>query len=178
MFFLESSRYLNSAVRYGTMLEELMQDENHAKMVEHFVVHEKFEQNDKELCEILEIYPRDRNKIIQKLLDVGLIFVTREIASTRFYLVDPKSRLLKPLRILIHDLSARGALKEAESQLEEEYFKDRPLVAFCPKCGLESRINDKSLKLGDENAQNITIKACCGHCNLNFVITYDEIENR
>ena len=98
------------------MLEELFENKEMARVIEHFILHEKFEQNRKDLCEINEIYPTEMKLILKKLIDWGIIVKTREIAMTGFYLVNPKSELITPLRILSQKFGIARALHIASEQ--------------------------------------------------------------
>ncbi len=100
------------------MLEELFFHEKVAKIIEHFIIHEKWVQNKKELCEILEIYPELMRDILKKLMEFDLIKVTKQIARSKFYRLNEKSELLPHLRGLVQDFGILTSLKIAEEELE------------------------------------------------------------
>jgi len=107
---------------YGNkkLLEELFFHEKVAGVIEHFVIHEKWEQNKKELCEFLEIYPELMKEILEKLAEFNLIEVTKKIARSKFYRINNQSKLLPFLRGLIHEFGMQGALKIAEEELNKK----------------------------------------------------------
>jgi hypothetical protein len=102
------------------MLEELFFHEKVSLVIEHFVIHEKWEQNKKDLCEILEIYPKLMRKILDKLVEFKLIKVTRKIARSKFYKLNNQSELIPHLRGLIQDLSIQKSLEFAKTQEDEK----------------------------------------------------------
>ncbi|MHA1328110.1 MAG: hypothetical protein ACTSRH_12440 [Promethearchaeota archaeon] len=101
------------------MLEELFFHEKVAKVIEHFIIHEDWEQNKKELCEFLEIYPELMKEILEKLLEFEIIEVTRKIAKSKFYRVNKQSKLIPLLRGLIQNFAIQRSLKIARKELEE-----------------------------------------------------------
>jgi hypothetical protein len=96
------------------ILEELITDERTIRVLEHFIIHEEFEQNRKDLCEELKIYPRKMNEILEKLVEWEIIEVTKTIAKTNFYKVNHASKLINPLRVLIQEMSFINSLKISE----------------------------------------------------------------
>ncbi len=102
------------------MLEELLFSQNMVKTIEHFILHEKWEQNQKDLCEMLKIYQKAMKEILKKLVEFGLIIETRRIAKSRFYRLNKESELVKPLRLLSQKFSTQRALRIAELELEKE----------------------------------------------------------
>ena len=96
---------------------ELFENKNMVKVIEHFIIHERFEQNIKDLCEINEIYPREMKKILKKLLQFGIIIKTREIAMTGFFLVNKESDLITPLRLLSQRFGMMRALQITEEEM-------------------------------------------------------------
>jgi transcription initiation factor IIE alpha subunit len=102
------------------MLEELFSDKNTTKVIEHFIIHEKWDQNQKELCEELQIYQRSMRNILQKLVSFNIIKVTRQIAKSKLYRVNESSPLIKPLRVLLHEFISIEALSQYEESQKEE----------------------------------------------------------
>ena len=102
------------------MLEELFFSKKMARTIEHFIIHEKWEQNQKEICETLEIYQKAINEILKKLMEFGLIKETKRIAKSKFYMLNKESELIKPLRLLSQKFSAQRALKMAELENKSE----------------------------------------------------------
>ncbi len=102
------------------LLEELFFHEKVARVIEHFVIHEKWEQNKKEVGEILEIYPELMKEILAKLVEYELIIVTKKIARSKFYRINKQSILLPFLRGLIQEFSMQRSLKIVEEELEKE----------------------------------------------------------
>lgn len=105
-------------------------NKNMAKVVEHFIIHEEWEQNQKELCEFLEIYPRAMKKLLETLeQELKIIKVTRKIAKSKFYKINQKSELINPLRVLIKKLTYQKALETAEAEeRREKELKDTELI--------------------------------------------------
>jgi len=52
------------------MLEELIRDKNTAKVIEHFIIHERWEQDQKDLISELKIHPKTMKDILQTLLNL------------------------------------------------------------------------------------------------------------
>jgi len=111
------------------MLEELFFHDKVALVLEHFVLHEKWEQNKKEMCEYLEIYPKLMRKILKKLLEFEIIKVTRKIARSKFYKLNEESELIPYFRGLIQDLSMQRAMDFAENQenIKEKEEEKEPI---------------------------------------------------
>jgi len=112
------------------LLEELFFHEKVARVIEHFVIHEKWEQNKKEICEILEIYPELMKEILAKLVEFNLIEVTKKIARSKFYIINKQSRLLPFLRGLIQEFGIQISLKIAEEELNKEELKKNEKIEF------------------------------------------------
>ena len=112
------------------LLEELFFHEMVARVIEHFVIHEKWEQNKKEICEILEIYPELMKEILAKLVEYNLIEVTKKIARSKFYVINKQSRLLPFLRGLIQEFGMQRSLKIAEEELKKEDLKKNEKIEF------------------------------------------------
>ena len=102
------------------MLEELFFHKKMAGVIEHFVIHERWEQNKKDLCEILEIYPELMKEILEKLIEFDLIKVTKQIAKSKFYQINKQSKLLLSLRRLIQEFGMQTSLKIAKEELNKE----------------------------------------------------------
>jgi len=102
------------------MLEELFFHEKVARVIEHFIIHERWDQNKKEICEILEIYPELMKEILEKLIEFNLIEVTKRIARSKFYRINKQSKLLPSLRKLIQEFGMLRSLKIAEKELNKE----------------------------------------------------------
>lgn len=98
------------------MLEELFFHEKAAVVIEHFVIHEKWEQNKKELCENLEIYPKLMRKILDTMMEFKIIKVTRQIARSKFYKLNTESKLIPYLRGLVQDMSIQKSLEFAKKE--------------------------------------------------------------
>lgn len=107
------------------LLEELFFHEKVARVIEHFVIHEKWEQNKKEVGEILEIYPELMKEILAKLVEYELIIVTKKIARSKFYRINKQSILLPFLRGLIQEFSMQRSLKIVEEELEKEELTEK-----------------------------------------------------
>jgi len=105
------------------MLEELFFSKKMAKTIEHFILHEKWEQNQKDICEVLKIYQKAMKEILRQLVEYGLIKETKRIAKSRFYILNKESELVKPLRSLSQKFSAQRAVKMAELEIEKEKEK-------------------------------------------------------
>ena len=112
------------------MLEELFFNKKVAKVVEHFIIHEKWAQNKKEICEILEIYPELMKEILEKLVEYKLIEVTKKIARSKFYLVNKQSKLLPSLRGLIQEFGIQRAIRIADEDLEREKLTEKEKIQF------------------------------------------------
>jgi len=102
----------------GGAFTELFQSK-YARVIEFFMVHEgnpgrKWDHNQKDLCEILEMYPSALRPILKKLEEISFIQVTRKIAKSRFYAVNPDCKFLTPLRKLLRELAFYLAEQEAE----------------------------------------------------------------
>lgn len=97
-----------------------MTDTNTMKVIEHFIIHECWEQNMKDLCEILEIYPRDLRPILENLTKWGFLTITKTIAKTNFYKLNQNSKLINPIRVLVQELSIQGSLETAKEEMEKE----------------------------------------------------------
>lgn len=95
-------------------------EEPTARVIEWFIVHEKWEQNQKDLCENCRIYPKAMRKVLKKLERLGIISITRRIAKSKFYKVNQDSPIIAPLRRLSQQLAMQLATAEAEKQLATE----------------------------------------------------------
>ena len=102
------------------MLEELFFHEKVARAIEYFIIHEKWEQNKKEIGEVLEIYPELMKEILDKLVEYELIIVTKKIAKSKFYRINKQSNLLSLLRGLIQEFGMQRSLKIAEEEMNKE----------------------------------------------------------
>lgn len=98
------------------MLEKLFPS-SEARVVEWLILHERWAQNQKDLCEALKIYPKAMRKILARLEGLKIIRVTKRIAKSKFYRINPECALVNPLRVLIQDLNFFLAEQEAQSQL-------------------------------------------------------------
>jgi len=107
------------------LLEELFFHEKGARVIEHFVIHEKWEQNKKEIGEILEIYPELMKEILEKLVEYELIVVTKKIARSKFYRINKQSKLLPFLRGLIQEFGIQRSLKIVEEDLDKEELTEK-----------------------------------------------------
>lgn len=107
------------------MLEELFFSKKMAKTIEHFIIHEEWEQNQKDLCEILHIYQKAMKEILSKLKEYGIIEETKQIAKSKFYKLNKNSELVKPLRLLSQKFGTMRALQKAESQIKIEKEKGK-----------------------------------------------------
>ena len=107
------------------LLEELFFHEKVARVIEHFVIHEKWEQNKKEIGEILEIYPELMKEILEKLVEYELIVVTKKIARSKFYRINKQSKLLPFLRGLIQEFGIQRSLKIVEEDLDKEELTEK-----------------------------------------------------
>ncbi|KKL51803.1 hypothetical protein LCGC14_2291850 [marine sediment metagenome] len=110
------------------MLEELFFHKKVARVIEHFVIHEKWKQNKKEICEILEIYPELMKEILEKLVEYELIVVTNKIARSKFYKINKQSKLLPFLRGLIQEFGMQRSLKIAEEELNKEELPEKEKI--------------------------------------------------
>jgi hypothetical protein len=99
------------------MLEKLIRDKNSAKVIEHFILHEKWEQNQKDLCEFLKISPVTMRKILENLLDLEIIKISRKIAKSKLYILNDDSDLVNPLRLLVRKLGYRFAEETANKEM-------------------------------------------------------------
>jgi DNA-binding MarR family transcriptional regulator len=102
------------------MLEELFFSKKMTRTIEHFILHEKWEQNQKDLCEALEIYQKAMKEILRRLVEYGLIKETKRIAKSRFFILNKESEFVKPLRSLSQKFGALRAVKMAELEVEKE----------------------------------------------------------
>jgi hypothetical protein len=102
------------------MLKELFNDKKTAEVIEFFIIHEKWEQNQKDICEELKIYPRLIKTILQKLLYFKIIKKTRQIAKSKFYKINENSPLIKPFRVLIYELNSIYAMNQIEELNKEQ----------------------------------------------------------
>ncbi len=102
------------------MLEELLHSKKMVKTIEHFILHEEWEQNQKDLCEILDIYPKAMRNILSNLKEFDIIVETRQISKSKFYKLNKNSELIKPLRILSQKFGTFRAIQKAESQIKKE----------------------------------------------------------
>lgn len=100
------------------MLEELFFSKNAVKTVEYFVLHEMWEQNQKDLCDALEIYQKAMKLILEKLVEYEIIKKTKQIAKSKFYKLNQESDLIKPLRLLSKRFGYQMALLDAKKQEE------------------------------------------------------------
>ena len=107
------------------LLEELFFHEKVARVIEHFVIHEKWEQNKKDIGEILEIYPELMKEILAKLVEYELIIVTKKIARSKFYRINKQSKLLPFLRGLIQEFGMQRSLKIVEEDLDKEKLTEK-----------------------------------------------------
>lgn len=107
------------------LLEELFFHEKVARVIEHFVIHEKWEQNKKEIGEILEIYPELMKEILEKFVEYELIVVTKKIARSKFYRINKQSKLLPFLRGLIQEFGIQRSLKIVEDDLDKEELTEK-----------------------------------------------------
>ena len=99
------------------MLEELFFHKKMACVIEHFVIHERWEQNKKDLCVMLEIYPELMKEILEKLIEFDLIEVTKQIAKSKFYQTNKQSKLLPFLRGLIQEFGMQRSLEIVKEEL-------------------------------------------------------------
>ncbi len=102
------------------ILEDLFFNKNVARTIEHFLLHEKWEQNQQDLCESINLYPRAMKPILEKLVAFGLIKETRRIAKSRFYKLNEESNLILPLRLLSKNFGYQMALKEGIENIQSE----------------------------------------------------------
>lgn len=100
-------------------LEKLF-DGNVARVVEHLIVHERWEQNQKDMCDALQMHSRAVKMALERLVALGIVRVTRRIAKSKFYEVNQRSELVAPLRILTQKLGEQLALEEARRRHEGE----------------------------------------------------------
>ncbi len=100
------------------ILEELFFNKYMARTIEHFILHEPWEQNQKDLCEMLGTYPPKMREILNALKEFGILVITRRIAKSKFYKLNKESKLIRPLRLLVQEFGFQEALKEAEIQMK------------------------------------------------------------
>lgn len=93
------------------------------RTIEHFILHERWEQNKKELMEILEIYSEKMKKILEKMIEFKIIKVSRKIANSKFYRLNKESNLIRPLRLLMRNFSIQNALSYSDKIEEEKGLK-------------------------------------------------------
>ena len=117
------------------MLEELFFHKNAVKTIEHFILHEEWEQNQKDLCIAIKTYPKAMKKILDKLERFGLIKETRKIAKSKLFKLNQESNLITPIRLLSRNFGYQQALSKAK--LEEK--------------------SNVSLKIASENDEEIEI---------------------
>ena len=117
------------------MLEKLFFNEKVALKLEHFIIHEKWEQNKKELCEILEIYPKLMKKILKRLLEYKIVKVTKQIARSKFYKLNSESKLIPYVRGFVQELSIQNSLITAKNKGEID------------KSGKKTELNKKDMKI-------------------------------
>jgi len=106
------------------MIEKLIENKNTMKVLEHFIIHERWEQNVKDLCEDLEIYPKEMKTILKKLVEWDIIKKIKTIEMTDFYKINPNSKLINPLRVLIQEMSFFSSSKIAEDQAGQELTEE------------------------------------------------------
>lgn len=99
---------------------ESLFDSKTAKVLDWFILHEKWEQNQKDLCKWVDIYPRKMKKILERLVKLDLIVETKKIAKSRFYQFNPASKVATPLRVLHQELVMFFAKQEADRQIAME----------------------------------------------------------
>ena len=87
------------------MLDELFENKYVAKTIDHFISHEKIDQNQQELCDKVGTYPKVMKQILEKLLKFGIIEETRKIAKSKLYKINNNSILLKILKQLREELA-------------------------------------------------------------------------
>lgn len=93
------------------MLEELFYNKDIVKTIEHFVIHEKWEQNRKEMCEILKIHTKEMEEILSKLVQFNIVKISKTIGQAKFYLLTDNP-LVKYIRLLSQEFGAQRALEE------------------------------------------------------------------
>jgi len=79
------------------MLEKLFFNREMVKVIEHFIIHEKWRQSKEDLCNYLDITWKSMVFIIARLLDFKLIKITKTTA-TNLYKINKESNLLPFLR--------------------------------------------------------------------------------
>lgn len=82
------------------MLRDLLMDGATVDVIEWFIVHEHWEQNQKDICDGCHLYGRMVRGILDQLQLYGLIVPTRKISKSTLYRLNPDSPLLVPLRQL------------------------------------------------------------------------------
>lgn len=90
------------------MLCHLFPDRRAVNTIEWFILHDHWEQNQKDLCQALKIYPAAMSKILDRLVTQGLIRETRRIAKSRFFALNKASKLIEPLRALMDQFNLNG----------------------------------------------------------------------
>jgi len=96
------------------MLEELFYNKKVARTIEYFIIHADFEQNQKEMCGIIEVYPKEMIEILNFLVKHKIIKETRRVASLRFYLTNKESELFIPLRKISQKFAIESSLGDNE----------------------------------------------------------------
>lgn len=94
------------------MLTNFLANKKTIETIEHFILHENYEQNQKELCDILHTYPKKMKSILHTLLKYNIIKETRHIARSIFYIVNKQSEFFMPLRILSQKVALYSYVEE------------------------------------------------------------------
>ena len=87
------------------MLEELLIDKNTIKVIEHLLIHERWAQNQKDICDSLKIYPRDVKKILDRLVFYDLIHPDKKIGKSVLYALNFENSLVRSFSVLLHQFT-------------------------------------------------------------------------
>ncbi|HME50768.1 MAG TPA: hypothetical protein VKM55_00995 [Candidatus Lokiarchaeia archaeon] len=102
------------------MLEELFSDKNTALIIEYFLLHERWEQNQKDLCDEFHIYQTGMKKILENLVNLNIIKITRQIAKSKFYTLNTDSKIVNALNSVLFELNSQCLLRTAAELPEKE----------------------------------------------------------
>jgi hypothetical protein len=106
------------------MIEELISDKNTMRVIEFLILHERWEQNQKDLCEALEIYPKSMKEIITNLVKYEIIIPNKKIAKSILYVINEKNPLVKTFRVLITQFNDLNMKKIYESNCSNDQFPE------------------------------------------------------
>lgn len=105
------------------ILDDLYFNKHVGKVIDYFLVHESWEQNQKDLCESLKIHQIRMREILAKLLKYEILKITRTIAKSKFYKLNESSEIVKYLRLLNLKLSFHYSSRISNNLKEEDFEK-------------------------------------------------------